>query len=52
VLYRELGRADDAHREMEEFQKLKKMKTRLGDLYQAMRLSPGTKTQADSDVPQ
>lgn len=51
VLYRELGRTDDAHREVEEFQKLKKMKSRLGDLYQEMRLSPGKQTQADSDVP-
>jgi len=51
VLYRELGRLDDAHRELVEFQKLKKMKSRLSDLYQQMRLSPGKAAQLDPDTP-
>ena len=51
VLYRVLGRDDDSHRELAEFEKLKKMKSRLGDLYQQMRLTPAHQDQADSDVP-
>jgi tetratricopeptide (TPR) repeat protein len=51
VLYRELGRLDDAHSELVEFQKLKKMKSRLSDLYQQMRLSPGKAAQPDPDTP-
>jgi Flp pilus assembly protein TadD len=51
VVYRELGRADDSHREMTRFEELKKMKSRLGDLYQEMRLQPGKKRdESDSDV--
>jgi cytochrome c-type biogenesis protein CcmH/NrfG len=52
VLDRELGRADEARLQLQEFQKYKKMKSRLSDLYQEMRLSPGKQTQTDSDVPQ
>jgi cytochrome c-type biogenesis protein CcmH/NrfG len=51
VLYRELGRPDDAHRELAEFEKLKKMKARLGDIYQQMRLQPGKQDQAETDLP-
>lgn len=51
VLYRDLGSLDDAHRELVEFQKLKKMKARLSDLYQQMRLSPGKAAQPDPDTP-
>ena len=51
VLYRELGRPDDAHRELAEFEKLKKMKARLGDIYQQMRLQPGKQDQPDTDLP-
>jgi cytochrome c-type biogenesis protein CcmH/NrfG len=51
VLYRELGRPDDAHRELAEFEKLKKMKARLGDIYQQMRLQPGKQDQSDTDLP-
>jgi hypothetical protein len=50
VVYRELGRADDSHREMTRFEELKKMKSRLGDLYQEMRLQPGKRDEPDSDV--
>jgi Tfp pilus assembly protein PilF len=49
VVYRELGRTEDAHREMAEFEKLKKMKARLSDLYQQMRLSPGKAEESESD---
>jgi cytochrome c-type biogenesis protein CcmH/NrfG len=52
VLDRELGRADEARLQLQEFQKYKKMKSRLSDLYQEMRLSPGKQAQTDSDVPQ
>ncbi len=51
VLYRELGRADEAHRELAEFEKLKKMKNRLQDVYQQMRLQPANQGQPDPDVP-
>lgn len=52
VLYRELGRTDDSHRELAQFQKLKKMKNRLGDLYQEMRLQPGKRDESDSGIPE
>ncbi len=52
VLYRELGRAEDARRELAEFQKLKKMKSRLSDLYQQMRLRPAGQEGGEADVPQ
>jgi tetratricopeptide (TPR) repeat protein len=47
--YREIGRAEDSRRELAEFEKLKKMKARLGDLYQEMRLSPGKNVDSESD---
>ncbi len=52
VLYRELGRTDDSHRELAQFEKLKKMKNRLGDLYQQMRLQPEKRDASDSDIPE
>ncbi len=51
VLYREVGRTEDSHRELAEFEKLKKMKSRLGDLYQQMRLRPAKQDEPDSAVP-
>ncbi len=51
VLYRELGRTEDSHRELVQFEKLKKMKSRLSDLYQQMRLQPGKQDEPDSDLP-
>jgi Tfp pilus assembly protein PilF len=51
VLYRELGRTEDSHRELVEFEKLKKMKSHLSDLYQQMRLAPVSGDQSDPDVP-
>jgi tetratricopeptide (TPR) repeat protein len=52
VLYRELGRAEDSRRELAEFEKLKKMKSRLSEVYQQMRLQPGKQEEADSELPQ
>jgi len=52
MVYRELGRTDDSRRELAQFEKFKKMKTRLGEIYQEMRLEPGKKNEADSDVPE
>ena len=50
VLYRELGRAEDARREMAQFQKLKKMKARLADIYQDMHVTSPKTTKPDSDI--
>ncbi len=52
VLYRQLGRTDDSRRELAEFEKLKKMKSRLSEIYQQMRLQPGKEDEADSELPQ
>ncbi len=50
-LYRQMGRSEDARRELAEFQRLKQMKSRLGDIYKEMRL--WTKPQpSEADVPQ
>ncbi len=50
VLYRELGRAEDARREMAQFQKLKKMKARLAEIYQDMHVTSLKATKPDSDT--
>ncbi len=47
VLYRELGRTEDAHRELAEFEKLKTMKNKLQKLYDEMRLRPAGREEAD-----
>jgi tetratricopeptide (TPR) repeat protein len=52
VLYRELGRTEDSRRELAEFEKLKKMKARLSDLYQQMRLAPAKRDELDTDPSQ
>jgi len=52
ILYRELGRSDDSHRELADFERLKKMKTRLSTVYQEMRLQPGKRDELDQDVPE
>src|SRR5690242_5946845 len=51
TLYRKAGRTDDARRELAEFQRLKGMKTRLTQVYQAMRLQPAGQERPDEDVP-
>jgi tetratricopeptide (TPR) repeat protein len=52
VLYRELGRTEDSRRELAEFEKLKKMKSRLSEVYQQMRLQPAKQDEAEADLPQ
>jgi tetratricopeptide (TPR) repeat protein len=47
TLYRKMGRADDADRELAEYQKYKAMKERLRETYRQMRLEPGKKDQED-----
>ena len=51
VLYRELGRSEDARREIAQFQKLKKMKASLADIYQDMHVTSFKTVQPDSDIP-
>jgi tetratricopeptide (TPR) repeat protein len=51
VIYRKLGRADDAQRELAEFQKLKQMKHELRSLYRDMRLEPLHQERPDPEVP-
>ncbi|MBV8834634.1 MAG: tetratricopeptide repeat protein [Acidobacteriaceae bacterium] len=51
ALYRKSGRTDDAHREMAEFRRLRGMKARLTQVYQAMRLQPAEQERPDQDVP-
>jgi tetratricopeptide (TPR) repeat protein len=51
VVYRGLGRADDARRELAEFQRLKEMKERLKNIYAEMRLQPGKQERLDADIP-
>lgn len=51
TLYRKAGRADDAHRELAEFRRLRGMKARLNQVYQAMRLQPAEQERPDQEVP-
>ncbi len=51
ALYRSAGRAEDARRELEEFQKYKQMKERLKQVYSDMRLRPAKEERPDPDVP-
>lgn len=51
TLYRRLGRTADATREMAEFERLKKLKERITELYRGMRLQPARREQLDPDVP-
>ncbi|HEY1948658.1 MAG TPA: tetratricopeptide repeat protein [Bryobacteraceae bacterium] len=50
-LYRQMGRADDARREIDEFQRLKEMKERLRDVYKEMRLQSKPEP-VETDIPQ
>ena len=53
VLYRQLGRSEDSHRELAQFEKLKKMKAHLSELYQQMRLQPAMQQdESEPDLPQ
>ena len=51
AIYRKLGRADDARRELEEFQNLKEMKQKLREVYQEMRVEPVHQERPDPEVP-
>lgn len=51
ALYRKAGRTEDAHREMAEFRRLRGMKARLTQVYQAMRLQPVEQERPGEDVP-
>jgi tetratricopeptide (TPR) repeat protein len=51
MVYRGLGRTDDARRELSEFQRLNGMKEHLKKMYREMRLQPGKPDSQDPDVP-
>jgi Tfp pilus assembly protein PilF len=51
LLYRKAGRTDDGRRELTEFRRLRGMKTRLDQVYQAMRLQPAGQEPADQELP-
>jgi tetratricopeptide (TPR) repeat protein len=51
MVYRSLGRGDDARRELSEFQRLNGMKEHLKEMYREMRLQPGKPDTQDADVP-
>lgn len=52
TLYRNSGRSEDARRELAEFRRLRGMKVRLNQVYQAMRLQPAQQERPDQDTPQ
>src|SRR6266403_2400410 len=47
TIYRQMGRAEDAQRELEQYQKYKDMKEKLRELYRQMRLVPEKKEEDD-----
>lgn len=49
TIYRQSGRTEDAKHELEEYEKYKKMKEKLEDIYQAMRLKPAGQEQGETD---
>jgi Flp pilus assembly protein TadD len=49
TVYRQTGRADDAKHEIEEYEKYKKIKEQLSNIYQAMRLKPAGQEQGEAD---
>jgi cytochrome c-type biogenesis protein CcmH/NrfG len=51
ALYRSTGRAEEARRELAEFQKYKEMKERLKEIYGQMRLTSGKQERPDVDLP-
>jgi len=52
TIYRQMGRAEDAKREIAEYQKYKNMKEKLRDVYRQMRLEPDKKVHEDEDARQ
>ena len=49
TVYRKTGRAEDAKRELAEYQKYKEMKEKLQEIYHEMRLEPAAQDSAESD---
>ena len=52
TIYRQMGRAEDAKRELADYQKYKAMKEKLRDVYRQMRLEPDKKVHEDEDTRQ
>ena len=52
TIYRQMGRTEDAKRELAEYQKYKAMKEKLRDVYRQMRLEPDKKVHEDEDARQ
>jgi tetratricopeptide (TPR) repeat protein len=52
TLYRQAGRTEDAKHELEEYQKYKKMKENLRDIYHNMRLAPEKQEDASAEESQ
>jgi hypothetical protein len=50
-VYRELGKADDARRELAEFQRIRDMKDRLKRIFDEMHLRPAKEDRSDPDTP-
>lgn len=50
TIYRQMGRAEDAKREIAEYQKYKDMKEKLREVYRQMRLEPDKKVHEDEDA--
>src|SRR5580700_2471277 len=49
TVYRRMGRPEDAKHEIEEYQKYKKMKEQLQEIYHQMRLAPAAKVNDETD---
>lgn len=52
TIYRQMGRGEDAKREISEYQKYKEMKEKLREVYRQMRLEPDKKVHEDEDARQ
>lgn len=52
TIYRQMGRAEDAKREIAEYQKYKEMKEKLREVYRQMRLEPDKKVHEEEDARQ
>ncbi len=50
-VYRDLGKADDARRELAEFQRIRDMKDRLKHIFEEMHLRPTKEDRSDPDTP-
>jgi tetratricopeptide (TPR) repeat protein len=52
TIYRQMGRGEDAKREIAEYQKYKEMKEKLREVYRQMRLEPDKKVHEEEDARQ